>query len=111
MTLELEFITGKDTNGEDIIEKKLFVTTNIKARIVRKALELKKEVSLGAESESLETLDKLVDFTCEVYKNKFTRDELYDGLDANLLFKTLVSTMEGAAGGVSDKLDTFPTIK
>lgn len=106
MELKLEFVTGQDKDGEDIIEVKTFVTNKIKARLVREALEVKG--SLNPDDFGPDALDMLVDFTCKVYKNKFTRDELYNGLESNLLIQTLRDTMEGIISGVTARLDTFP---
>ena len=106
MELKLEFVTGQDKDGEDIIEMKTFVTNKIKARLVRQALEVKHEIN--PDDFTTDTLDKLADFTCEVYKYKFTRDELYDGLVSDQLIPTLRETMEGVINGVTNRLDTFP---
>ena len=110
MEIRLDTITGKDKNGEDIVEEKTFITNKIKARLVRRALELRQEITANPEPRP-ELLDKLVDFTCEVYKYKFTRDELYDGLDSDFLFPTLQGNVERVIDGVTDKLDTFPEVK
>ena len=106
MELKLEFVTGQDKDGEDIVEVKTFVTNKIKARLVVKALELRQEI-LTAEF-GPDALHSLADFTCEVYKGKFTRDELYDGLESDLLIPTLRGTMERVIDGVVSRLDTFP---
>ena len=106
MELKLEFVTGQDKNEEDVVEVKTFVTNKIKARLVREALEVRG--SLDPNNFGPDALDKLADFTCKVYKGKFTRDELYDGLESNLLIPTLRDTMEGIINGVTTRLDTFP---
>jgi len=106
MELKLEFITGQDKDGEDIVEVRTFLTNKIKARLVRRAMEVKQEIN--PEDFTPEALDKLADFTCEAYKNKFTRDELYDGLESEQLIPTLRGTMEGVINGVTKRLDTFP---
>ena len=106
MELKLEFVTGQDKDGEDITEVKTFVTNKIKARLVRRALEVRQEVNPN--DFTTDALDKLADFTCEVYKHKFTRDDLYDGLESDQLIPTLRGTMEEVINGVTSKLDTFP---
>lgn len=106
MELKLEFVTGQDANGEDITELKTFITNKIKARMVRKSTEIAKEVDFN--NLTPESLDKLIDFVCEVYKNKFTRDDLYDGLDAEKLVPTLLDTIQGITDGVTSKLENFP---
>jgi hypothetical protein len=106
MELKLEFIIGQDEAGEDITEKRTFITNKIKARMVRRAT----EVTAGVDFNALqpEDLDKLLDFICETYKNKFTRDELYDGLDVDDLLPTLQNTIEGITEGVTSRLNNFP---
>ena len=106
MELKLEFITGQDKDGEDVVETKTFVTNKIKARFARRALEVKKQVNFN--DITPESLDILADFACEVYKNKFTRDEFYDGLDSGLMYPTLIDILERISNGVADRLDTFP---
>ena len=106
MELKLEFITGQDKDGEDVVEVKTFVTNKIKARFARRALEVKKEVNFL--DLSPEGLDTVVDFACEVYKNKFTRDEFYDGVESVLMYPTLIDILERISNGVADRLDTFP---
>ena len=106
MELKLKYITGTDANGEEIVEQKTFVTNKIKARLVRRA----PEITQGVDFNNLtpESLDKLIDFVCEVYKFKFTRDELYDGLDADKLIPTLLDTIQGIMADVTSRLENFP---
>jgi hypothetical protein len=106
MEIRLEFIKEIDKNGDEVIEHKTFVINKIKARLVRRAT----EITLGVDFNNLtpESLDKLIDFVCEVYKFKFTRDELYDGLDADKLIPTLLDTIQGITDGVTSRLQTFP---
>jgi len=109
MELKLEFITGQGNDGEDIVEVKTFTTGKMKSRLVVAAFEVREEITSG--EFSAEKLHKMADFTCLVYGNKFTRDELYDGLDTHLLIPTLKATMEGVISGVTKRQDTFPTSK
>lgn len=106
MEIKLDFVTGQDGKGEDIIESRTFVTNKIKARFARRSLEIKQQVNF--EDITPESLDILTDFACEVYKNKFTRDEFYDGLDSGLLYPTLINILRRISNGVSDRLETFP---
>lgn len=106
MEIKLYFVKGQDENGEDILEVRTFTTGKMKSRLVVAALEVKQEIDsteFGPES-----LHKLADFTCLVYKNKFTRDQLYDGLDSDQLISTLKNTMQGVINGVTIRLATFP---
>lgn len=92
---------------EIVLNDKVFVVKNVKARMLRKSIVIKSEVNLY--DLSAEELDKLVDFTCEMYENQFTRDELYDGLNANVLLSTLRNVVDVTVEGATDRLATFPT--
>ena len=109
MEIKLEFVTGKDESGEDITELRTFATGKIKSRLVVSAFEIKEEIS--ATEFKTESLHKLADFACEAYGNKFTRDQLYDGLDSDQLIPTLKATMEGVISGVTKRQETFPSVK
>jgi len=106
MELKLEYITGQDAAGEDIIATKTYTSNKVKARMVRRAT----EITDGVDFNNLKPadLDRIIDFVCEVYKNKFTRDELYDGLDADKLIPTLLETIQGITAGVTSRLENFP---
>jgi hypothetical protein len=108
MQIKLDFITGQDTEGEDIVITKTFVAINPKSRLIRKAIALVKELDFTKDIEEVEDLDKLVNYVCEVYNNKFTIDELYDGLGASQLVPTLLKTIGDVKNGVEDRLATFP---
>lgn len=108
MQIKLDFITGQDTEGEDIVVTRTFVAINPKSRLIRKSIELAKEIDFTKELDSVEDLDKLVNYVCEVYRNKFTVDELYDGLGSVELIPTLIKTIEDVKNGVEDRLATFP---
>ena len=107
MQIKLEFVTGKDEKGEDITVIKTFVANSPKARLVRRATEIEKEVDPSHFTP--ETLDIVADFLCEIYKNKFTRDELYDGLDSEKLLPTYIDSVDIIVHGVTSRLATFPT--
>jgi len=107
MELKLEFIIGQDEAGEDITEKRTFITNKIKARMVRRATEITQEVDFN--NLTPDSLDRLIDFVCEIYKHKFTRDDLYDGLESEDLLPTFMATIQGITDGVTSRLETFPT--
>lgn len=109
MEIKLDFVTGQDNDGEDIVHTKTFTTGKIKSRLVVAAFEVRDEIT--STEFRTDTLHKLADFTCEVYGNKFTRDQLYDGLDSDQLIPTLKNTMEGVISGVTKRQDTFPSVK
>jgi len=106
MEIKLDFITGKDEKGEEIVEVRTFVANKPKALLVRRATEIEKEVDFSHFTP--ETLDIAVDFICQIYNNKFTRDELYNGLESDKLFSTYSKSVEEVIHGVTSILDTFP---
>jgi len=83
---------------------KTYVADAAKARFFRKALEINEQTDFN----QLKTkdLDKLIDFVVDVYGKQFTRDELYDGLDADKLIPTLSESISGIVNGVAEKLES-----
>jgi hypothetical protein len=76
--------------------------------MLRKAIEINENIDFN----NLKTkdLDGLVDFVVELYGNKFTRDNFYDGLDADKLIETLNSSINGIVGTMGNKLKEFPNV-
>jgi len=93
MELKLEFVTGQDKDGEDIIEVRTFVTNKIKTRLASRAMEIEKEIIKN--DGTPEGMNKIADFMCEAYGNRFTRDELFDGLELNQLVPALKEILGG----------------
>ncbi|MDY7222089.1 phage tail assembly chaperone G [Halalkalibacterium halodurans] len=61
-------------------EKKTYFSPDfISGRMMRRAMEIRKEMDLSFLGP--EELDEVVDYLCEVFGNQFTRDQVYDGLD------------------------------
>ncbi|UZQ49936.1 phage tail assembly chaperone G [Clostridium kluyveri] len=91
---------------EIVLNDKTYVMPRVKARILRKAIEINENIDFN----NLKTkdLDGLVDFVVELYGNKFTRDDFYDGLDADKLIETLNNSINGIVGNLGNKLNEFP---
>jgi len=87
-----------------MLNGKTYVANTVKARMFRKALEINEKINFS----DLKTkdLDALVDVIVEFYGSKFTRDDLYDGLDADKLIPTLTESINGIVGGVTDKFES-----
>lgn len=68
----------------------------IPGRMVRKAVSFTK-MDLNDIDES--TLDELVEFVVNVYGNKFSMDEFYDGIDSREMMKVLGYTIEAIVNG------------
>ena len=106
MEIQLDFITGENDKKEDIVITKTFVENHTKAKLIRRAIAIENENNLN--QITIETLDIMADFLCDVYHNKFTREELYDGLDSAKLLSTYRETVREVIYGVTSILDTFP---
>ena len=106
MEIKLDFITGQDGNGEDTIETRTFVQNHPKAFLIRRATVIEQENDLNHITP--DSLDIIADFICEIYHNKFTRDELYNGLDSAKLLPAYKDSTREIIYGVTSRLDTFP---
>jgi hypothetical protein len=109
MQIKLEFITGKDTKGKNIIKTKTYINLNPKARLVRRSTEIIEKVDL--QHFTPDTLDIVVAFICEIYNDQFTMDELYDGYPSKKLLTTYIESVNEITHGVENKLATFPDDK
>lgn len=106
MKIELDFVTGVDKNGINIIETKIYTALKVKTRALREAISINQKIDFKNLKDT--DLDELVDFVCGIYGNKFTQDEFYDGLDADKLTKTLNNAINGIISPATDTLNKFP---
>ena len=106
MEIQLEFVTGQDENKEDITEIRTFTNNKVKSRTLRAAIELSENIDFSKLKGT--DVDILVDFICDLYKNKFTRDEFYDGLPANLMIDIVSNIIEDIVSGATNRMATFP---
>lgn len=86
------------------LNDKTYVANTVKARMFRKAIEINEQIDFN--QLKAKDLDTLIDFMVGAYGNQFTRDELYDGLDADKLIPTLSESISGIVNGVAEKLET-----
>jgi hypothetical protein len=91
---------------ELILNEKTYTMPKVKTRMLRKAIEINEKIDFN--SIKSKDLDGLVDFIVELYGNKFTRDDFYDGLDADKLIETLNNSINGIVGTLENKLNSFP---
>lgn len=93
---------------EIVLNEKTYVMPSVKTRMLRRAIEINEKIDFN----NLKTkdLDNLVDFIVELYGNKFTRDEFYDGLDSVDLIETLNNSINGIVGTMGEKLNKFPNV-
>lgn len=73
-------------------EKKRFKAPRVKGRMLRKTFELNSELASGVVD--AETLDKVVEHICDVFENKFTIDQFYDGLYADEIYEVIQDVFE-----------------
>ncbi|KNF06983.1 hypothetical protein CLPU_38c00030 [Gottschalkia purinilytica] len=85
---------------------KTFNQDFISARMLRKTLELSKEVSKGELYEK--EIDNIVKYLVELYGNQFTFDELYDGFPASELVDKVIKDMNKVVGKLDEKLEDMP---
>ena len=78
---------------------KTFVSEFISARMLRRTLEISEKVNFN--DMKAEELDTMVDFIVELFKDKFTRDEVYDGLASNELIPTITRCINEVVGEVA----------
>lgn len=91
---------------EIILNNKTYVMPKVKTRMLRKAIEINENIDFN--NMKTKDLDGLVDFIVELYGDKFTRDNFYDGLDADKLVETLNNSINGIVGNLGNKLKEFP---
>lgn len=90
--IKLELYNVK--NGQTVVYKTDFLS----GRIVKKALEIARDMDTGVIDEA-ETLERLLHFvTQDVYKGKFTEDQLLDGTHAPELMPTLYRIFQTVMG-------------
>ncbi|AKA72345.1 phage tail assembly chaperone G [Clostridium scatologenes] len=91
---------------EIVLNNKTYIMPKVKTRMLRKAIEINENIDFS--NMKTKDLDGLVDFIVELYGNKFTIDNFYDGLDADKLIETLNNSINGIVGNLGNKLKEFP---
>lgn len=81
-------------------KEKTFVSDFISARMLRRTLEISKKINFN--DMTAEELDTMVDFIVELFKDKFTRDDAYDGLSSNELIPTITRCITEVVGQVGE---------
>ncbi|HZK62361.1 MAG TPA: hypothetical protein VFC41_09795, partial [Anaerovoracaceae bacterium] len=69
------------------LNDKEYVSGTIKAVAFRKSIEIKE--ALDFDNLTTDNYNTIVDFTVEIFGGQFTRDEFWNGLDANKLLPTI----------------------
>lgn len=85
-------------------KEKIFTTSFISAKKLRKTLVISTKVG---KSLTPEDLDELVEYEVDLYGNQFTVDEFYDGIEANLILRKALEDINNVINGLSKKLDNI----
>lgn len=80
-------------------KEKTFVSDFISARMLRRTLEISKQVNFN--DMSPKELDTMVDLIVEIFKGKFTRDDVYDGIASKELIPTITKCINEIVGEVA----------
>lgn len=84
-------------------KEKTFVAGQPKGRVIREALSVTEKIDMT--NIHGEDLDLLIDFVVNVFGGQFTRDDVYDGLYAQDLFKELMRVIGEVTGGTAKKIE------
>ena len=105
MDRTMKLVTGMTVvDGEQQLEYKTYpYPIFVKGGLVKKAIDLAAELENKENEFNGEMVDKLADFTVEVYANQFTRDELIDGIQAHELMIKLSDVLQFVIMGEENK--------
>jgi len=107
MLLPFDFISeNRRVFMQIVLNDKTFVAPSPKARAVRKAIELTKNIDFN--DLAPENLDTLVGYVVDLFDKQFTIDDVYDGMDAEQLIPTLMECISSVVGKIGAKLEQFP---
>lgn len=85
-------------------EKKVFTTSFISAKKLRKTLAISEKIG---KTLTPKDLDEIVEYEVDLYNNQFTVDEFYDGVDASVILKKAVEDINNVINGLNTKLRDF----
>lgn len=92
-------------SGNSKMKKRTFIAPEIKGRMLRRAIEFQK-IDEGTFDEKV--LDNLVDFIVELFGNKFSVDDVYDGIGIKELFPTLMKCVNEVIDQFNESVNEFP---
>lgn len=97
---------GFDKNGKEIVEEKTYTAPNPSLGSVRKALDLFSDNNFSALK--VENMDKLVDYTVELFGKQFKPEDVYTGLPAEGAFQQLNGYVGEILSTMGAKLKQIP---
>lgn len=84
-------------------EAKEFKAPFISGRMLRKTMEFQKKVATTDIAPEL--LDQLADYVVELYGKQFTQDEFYDGIEAQKMLTTIMSSLNEVVNGANESTE------
>lgn len=88
------------------LNDKNYIMPEVKAKMVRKSIEISTKTDFN--NLKVTDLDELVDFVVELFKNQFTRDDVYEYLDSTELIPTITEAIQSVVGKMNVSLEKFP---
>ena len=109
LSIKIKMPTGKaDKSGKEIRVEKTFMATEIKGRMIRKAVEFTKFKDADETAINVETLDEMVNFVVEVFGNQFTLDDVYDGIEVENIVPEMMRCIQEVVKRFSSKINSLP---
>lgn len=98
--LELVVDIKEDKDGnQELVTETYNPPIFVKGSMVKKAIALGVQLENSEESISSDVVDNLAAFAVELYGNKFSAEELIDGIDAKDLLNELMGILTSVMGG------------
>lgn len=107
MEIVLSKLVKKD--GKEITQDKTYLVDHVKARMIVKAFEITEKINFSALKSN--DLNEMANYVVEVYKNQFTIDDLYDGLDSDKFYSTIIGCITEIAGITLKKMSNTSDTK
>lgn|SRR5699024_6584765 len=95
-------VVENDKGEQELVKETYHYPIFVKGSLVKRAIKLGVELEKSTEAIDEDIIDKLAKFAVELYGNRFTVEELIDGIDASELVDTLVSILSSVMGGGED---------
>lgn len=89
-------------------QEKTFVATEIKGRMLRKAVEFQQLKNMSEDSFGVDELDSIIAYVVEVFGGQFTIDDVYDGLDVRDLMPEMMRCINEVMARFYEKMNSLP---
>lgn len=98
----------KDGNGKAIRKEKTFIATDVPGRLLRRAIEFQSLKDLDESAFNVETLDGMINYIVELFGNKFTLDDVYDGIAVENIFPEMMRCITAVVKRFMSKVGNLP---